>query len=148
MLERLYEVDLSNTYYMANEPDYDRMSKFGITYYLKYYSSTVHDDDNYSLPTISRKNVSKVERNKLVEEMYPEFLKGFKRNILDYGHILKTIDPDEMIVFHIKLTSCEGCKMPSIIEVSTKKEVVNGYRDGKISLDKAMSMIEVKTVED
>jgi hypothetical protein len=148
MLERLYEVDLSNTYYMAKEPDYDRMANFGITYYLKYYSSTVHDDDNYSLPTISRKNVSKADRDKLVEEMYPEFLIGFKRNILDYGHILKTIQPDEMIVFQIKLTSCEGCKMPSIIEVSTKKEVINNYRDGKIDLDKAMSMIDVKTLED
>lgn len=148
MLARLYEVDLTDTYYMANEPDYDRMKNFGITYYLKYYSSTVHDDDNYSLPTISRKNVSKAERDKLVEEMYPDFIRGFKQNILDYGHILKTIDPNEMLVFHIKLTSCEGCKMPAIIEVSTKKAVVNEYRDGKIDLDKAISMIEVKTAED
>lgn len=148
MLERLYEIDLTETYYMANTPDYDRMEKFGVTYYLKFYSSTVHDDDDYSLPTISKKHVSKAERNKIVEEMYPEFLKSFKQNILDYGHILKNIDPSEMLVFHVKLTSCEGCDMPAVIDVSLKKSVIEDYRNGKLSFDQANTMIEVKDVGD
>lgn len=148
MLERLYEIDLSDTYYMANEPGYDRMENFGITYYLKFYSSTVHDDNNYSLPTISKKNVSKVERNKIVDEMYPGFLRGFKQNILDYGHVLKNLSADEMLVFHMKLTSCEGCNMPSVISVSLKKSIIDDYRAGTLSLEKAMELIEVKNVED
>ncbi len=147
MLERLYEVDLSDTYYMASAPDYDRMENFGVTYYLKFYSSTVYDDDNYSLPTIGRKNVGKSERNKIVEEMYPDFLKGFKQNILDYGHILKNLKEDEMLVFHIKLTSCEGCDMPAVIDVSVKKSIIEEYRSGRLSLEKALDQFEVKNLE-
>lgn len=148
MLERLYEVDLTNTYYMSGTPDYDRLEKFGVTYYLKFYSSLIHDNDEYSLPTIDKKHVSKAERNKIVEEMYPEFLKTFKQNVLDYGHILRTLDPEEMIVFHIKLTSCEGCDMPAVIDVSLKKSVIEDYRNGDLTLDRAMTMIEVKDVSD
>jgi hypothetical protein len=147
MLERLYEVDLSDTYYMASAPDYDRMENFGVTYYLKFYSSTVYDDDNYSLPTIGRKNVGKAERNKIVEEMYPDFLKGFKQNILDYGHILKNLKEEEMLVFHMKLTSCEGCDMPAVIDVSIKKLIIEEYRSGRLSLEKALDQFEVKNLE-
>lgn len=148
MLERLYEVDLTETYYMSGTPYYDRLEKFGVTYYLKFYSSTVHSDDDYSLPTIDKKHVSKEERNQIVEEMYPKFLKTFKQNILDYGHILKNLAPDEMIVFHVKLTSCDGCDMPAVIDVSTKKSVIEDYRNGSLNLDRAMTMIEVKDVGD
>ena len=147
MLERLYEVDLTETYYMANSPDYERMEDFGATYYLKFYSSTVHDKDDYSLPTISRKHVSKAERDKLVEEMYPEFIREFKKNILDYGHILKNLEPSELVVFNIKLTSCEGCDMPAAIEVSVKKSVIDDYRKETITLDKAMDAIKVMPID-
>jgi hypothetical protein len=146
MLERLYEVDLSDTYYMANTPQYERVDKFGVTYYLKYYSSTVHSNDDYSLPTIDKKHVSKQDRDRLVEEMYPKFLEGLKKNILEYGHILKNVDSSEMIVLNIRLTSCEGCDMPASIEVSTKKSVIENYRKEAIDLDEAIAQIKVRDI--
>ncbi|MCB0688986.1 MAG: hypothetical protein KDC53_20750 [Saprospiraceae bacterium] len=147
-LERLYEIDLTDTYYMTNAPDYERMEKFGVTYYLKFYSSTVHDDNDYSLPTVSKKHISKAQRDQIVEDMYPLFLEELKQNLLDYGVILKNLDPKEMVVLHIKLTSCEDCDMPAIIDVSTTKSVIEDYRNGSLSKEKAMSMIEVKDVGD
>jgi hypothetical protein len=78
--------------------------------------------------------------------MYPKFLEGFKKNILDYGHILKNLDPSELIVFNIKLTSCEGCDMPASIELSTKKSVIEDYRKEIISLDQAMAQMKVKDI--
>ncbi len=143
MLKRLYEVDLSDTYYMSNRPYYERMSDFGVTYYVKVYSSRVHDDDRYTLPTIDRKDVSKEEREKIVEEMYPKFVDSMKEHVLEYGHVLKTLKPEEMVVLQIKLTSCD-CDIPVEIEMSTKKSTIEDYRSGKKGKSQAMADVAVK----
>ncbi len=146
MLERLYQSDLSDNYYLAKAPFFDREEGFGVTYHLKFYSSKVFDDNRYSLPTIGEKDLSEEKRNEIVEGMYPGFLKGLKAHLLDYAHILKNLDASEMLVLQIELTQCKGCDMPEEIEVAVKKAVIDGYRKGDLSLDKAMEAINVRNI--
>ncbi len=147
-LDRLYEKDMTDTYYLSGHPSYERVKGFGVTYFLKFYSSEVHGDDLYSLPTINKMKIPKKERDEIVNEMYPDFLDGLKKNILEYAHILKNIANDEMLVFGVKLTSCDPCDMPAEIELSLKKKVVEDYRRGETSLNDALASIQVKTVRD
>ncbi len=146
ILDRLYDDDLSETYYLANEPSYEKVSDFGVTFYLKFYSSYIHDNDTYSIPTINKKNISKKDRDQIVDDMYPEFLDGFKENLLEYGHALKNLDANEMIIFDMKMTSCDPCDMPARIEVSLNKSVIDDYRERKLTLNEAMTKIQVKEI--
>lgn len=145
MLERLYDTDLSSTYYMSSQPSFERMKDFGLTYYLKVYSSYVEGDEYY-MPTINRRNVTREERQKIVQEMYPKFVESVKENILEYGHILKNVNSDEMLVLDIKLTQCDGCSMPKQIEVTTKKSTIDDYRSGRMDKKDALAAITVKDV--
>ena len=146
LVDRLYTEDLSETYYLAGRPTYERVADFGVTYYLKFYSSQIHDDDLYSLPTVNKNKISKKERDEIVDDMYPTFLASMKENILEYGHTLKNLNDSEMIVFDIKLTSCNPCDMPARIELSLSKSLISDYRNQKINLDQAMKSIDVKIV--
>lgn len=146
ILKRLYGSDLSKTYYMSSSPWYERTEGFGLTYYLKYYSSSV-ENGMYFLPTINVNEVDKAERNKIVDEMYDDFLDGLKENIIEYGHLLKSLKSTEMIVFNTSLTECKDCKMPEEIELSIKKSVIDQYRDGDIHLDFAKKEMKVQVIK-
>jgi hypothetical protein len=146
-LDRIFQSDLSRTYYLARTPVYDRMKGYGITYYLKFYSSRIYDDNLYSLPTIGKKDLSETERNKIVESMYPDFLQDLKSALLDYGHMLRSIEDDELVNLQIELTSCRGCDMPEEIEVTFKKSLVEDYRKGSITMEKAAEEIKVMDLD-
>lgn len=137
MLEGLYDSDFTKTYYMSKRPSSKRMKNFGATYSLKLYSSLVHDDDDYSVPAAGKKHISKQERDRIVDEMYPKFVEQFKEDVLEYGLILKPLESHERIIFDIILTSCDPCDMPTAIELSVKKEVIEAYHKGSLSLEEA-----------
>ena len=144
MLERLYQSDLSDNYYLASTPFYDRVQGFGVTYHLKYYSSKIYENDRYSIPAIGKKDLSEEERNEIVASMYPAFLEGLKSNLLDYAHVLKNLQNSEILILRIELTQCNGCAMPEEIEVSIKKQMIDDYRKGSVSRLEAMTAIKVK----
>lgn len=146
LIDRLYDEDLSDTYYLANHPTYERVEDFGVTYFLKFYSSQIHDNDLYTLPTVDKVKISKEERDKIVDDMYPKFLDSMKENILEYGHTLKNLDESEMLIFDIKLTSCDPCAMPARIEMSLSKSLIEEYRSQNINLSDAMAKITVTKV--
>ncbi|NND06086.1 MAG: hypothetical protein HKN87_06885 [Saprospiraceae bacterium] len=147
MLERLYQSDLSDSYYLASTPFYDRVEGFGVTYHLKYYSSKIYENDPYSIPAIGKRDLSAEERNEIVESMYPTFLEGLKSNLLDYAHILRNLENTEMLILRIELTQCNGCAMPGEIEVSIKKQMIDDYRKGSLSKQVAMAAIKVKDLQ-
>ena len=146
VLGRLYQSDLSETYYMNGSPFYERTEGMGLTYYLKFYSS-MSNDGGFFLPTIQKNAADLEERNKTVNDMYPKFLEGFKSSILDYGHLLKNLEDNETVTFNIELTECEGCDMPEEIDVSVKKSVIDQYRKDQLSLNQAMDKVKVTIVK-
>lgn len=141
---RLYEPDLSSTYYASSRSiGYTSLENFGITFSMKVYSSS-SDNGLHTIRTTGESGLSQEERNNKVEAMYPEFEESFKQNLLDYGRTIKSLKPDEMVIFKVELTECKGCNMPEEIEVSVKGKTLKDYDSGSLSRDKALALVTVK----
>lgn len=143
MFHRLYEKDLSKTYYSDRKPKYSKLSNFGTIIKMKVYSS-YEDNDVYSMPTISKKNLTLAERDNHVMELLPQFESDFKENIVNYARTLKDLDSDEILLFEVNMTTCNGCKdFPKIMKFSIRKSVLHKYNKGSISMNKAIDMVNV-----
>ncbi|MEO1255221.1 MAG: hypothetical protein AAFY41_10105 [Bacteroidota bacterium] len=144
IFSRLYEADLSNTYYMAyKNMSYTQLDGFGTTFNLKMYSSN-SNDGLHTITTTGEWGLSQEERDRKVEAMYPEFKRTFKENILDYGRTVRSLEPEEMLIFKVKLTECKGCKMPEEIEVVVKGKTLQAYDKGSLNRDAGLKQITIK----
>ncbi len=141
---KLYDSNLSTSYYTSSHRvNYERLENFGAIYNMRVYSSS-QDNGLHSIRTTRERGLTQEERDKKVNAMYPEFEKSVKENILDYGRTIKSLQPNEMLMFKIRLTECNDCEMPRSIEVSVKANILSEYGSGKLSRDKAMTAITVK----
>ena len=144
---RLYEPDLSSTYYLSSRNiGYNRLEDLGVTFSMKFYSSS-SNDGLHSIRTTGESGLTKEERDDKVNAMYPEFEESFKSNLIDYGRTVKSLKPDEKLIFKVRLTECIGCEMPKEIEVMVSAKTLNDYDKGSLSRDKAMGAVEVKRIE-
>ncbi|MEQ9466566.1 MAG: hypothetical protein RLN88_04090 [Ekhidna sp.] len=144
IFSRLYEPDLSNTYYLTSRRlGYTSLDNFGITFNMKFYSSS-SDDGLHTIRTTGESGLTQDQRDEKVNAMYAEFEKSFKENLLDYGRTVKSLKPEEMLMFNVELTECRGCEMPEEIEVSVKGKTLKDFDSGAISREKALDQITVK----
>lgn len=144
IFSRLYEPDLSDTYYIASRNiGYTMLEGFGITFSMKVYSST-SDGGYHTIKTTGESGLTQEERNQRIEAMYPKFEKSFKENLLDYGRTIKSLKSDEMLIFKVKLTECRGCDMPQEIEVSVSGKTLQSYDKGSLSKENALKQVNVK----
>ena len=144
IFSRLYEPDLSSTYYLASRHiGYSRLDNLGVTFSMKFYSSS-SDGGMHTIRTTGESGLTQAERNEKVNAMYPEFEKSFKQNLLDYGRTVKSLKPEEKLIFKVRLTECKGCEMPKEIEVMVNGKTLSDYDKGSLSRDKAMTLVEVK----
>jgi hypothetical protein len=96
------------------------------------------------MPTVGLEDLDQAARDKKVKELYPQFEKDIKEDILEYGRTVKSLNPEESLIFNIKLTRCDGCDIPSSLEVSVKAAVLKDYASGKLSKDAALSKFSTK----
>lgn len=141
---RLYREDLSKTYYVQGNINYERLKDFGVMYYMKVYSSMEMDDDLFTLPTLDLRNIPQEERDKKVKELYPRFESDLKENIVEYGRTLRSLKDDEQLVFSVRLTKCEGCGIPASLELSIKAGALKDYSAGKATREATVAKINVK----
>jgi len=145
IFNRLYQRDLSKTYFTEENVYYERLKDYGVIYYMEVYSSNQSDfDRKYIMPTIGAEGLSQEERDKKVKELYPQFERDMKADILEYGRTVKSLKPEEFLVFNIKLTRCQQCGIPSSLELSVQAEVLNNYGSGKLTKEAALNKISVK----
>ncbi|HNV28682.1 MAG TPA: hypothetical protein PKJ83_06090 [Cyclobacteriaceae bacterium] len=145
IFNRLYQRDLSKTYFTEENVYYERLKDYGVIYYMEVYSSNQSDfDRKYIMPTIGVEGLSQEERDKKVKELYPQFEKDIKADILEYGRTVKSLKPEEFLVFNIKLTKCQQCGIPSSLELSVQAEVLNNYGSGKLTKEAALNKISIK----
>lgn len=144
IFQRLYKTDLATTYYTSTPITYEFLKSFGVIYKMKMYSSVSMGRDNYRMPTQRKNNLSREERDKQVEELYPTFINEFKKNILDYGKTIKSLESDESILFQVRLTECNSCNMPTEINILVKNQTLLDLDSGKISKTSALEQIQVK----
>ena len=142
IFRRLYRSDLSNTYFATRDPDYDRITKFGVIYKWRVYSSNV-DGDKHNMPTVDLYDLTSEDRNRKVEELYPMFLDQFRKNMVEYGRTLKGLDSDDILMFKIRMTECEGCTIPKSIDLSVKRSVLDDYEKQKIDLNTAAQRVSL-----
>lgn len=144
IFNRLYRSDLSKTYYLDGRTYYERMQDYGVIYGMNVYSSQSMGKDKYYMPTIGARDLSQADRDKKVKELYPQFEKELKENMLEYGRTIRSLKDDEQLIFNIKLTKCEGCGIPSTLEASVKASVLKEYNAGKTDKNSALNKINIK----
>ncbi len=145
IFNRLYRPDLSKTFFTEENMYYERMKDYGVIYYMQVFSSN-QDEFNrrYIMPTVGLEGLDQVARDKKVKELYPQFEKDIKADILEYGRTVKSLKPEESLIFNIRLTRCDDCGIPSSLELTIKADVLKDYASGKLSKDAALSKFTVK----
>jgi hypothetical protein len=145
IFNRLYRKDLSKTYFTEENIYYEKLKDYGVIYYMQVYSSNQMDyNRRWVMPTLGLEGLTTEERDNKVKELYPQFEKDFKADILEYGRTLKSLTPEELLVFNIRLTKCDGCGIPSSVEFLVKADVLKDYASGKLSKEAALAKLTVK----
>jgi hypothetical protein len=145
IFNRLYQRDLSKTYFTEDNVYYERLKDYGVIYYMEVYSSNQSEfDRKYVMPTIGLEGLTQEERDRKVKELYPQFERDIKADILEYGRTVKSLKPEEFLVFNIKLTKCQQCGIPSSLELAVQADVLNNYSSGKLTKEAALNKISVK----
>jgi hypothetical protein len=145
IFSRLYQPDLSKTYFTQGNIYYERLKDFGVIYYLETFSSNAGEFFNhYSLPTLAMDDVDQATRDKKAAELYPAFEKELKENILEYGRTIKSLKDEESVIINSKITRCKGCSIPSSLEISVKMSVLKEYNAGKLSKENALAKMIIK----
>jgi hypothetical protein len=144
ILGRLYEPDLSKTFFTQQNIYYERLKDFGVIYYMQVYSSNEGGNKTWNMPTVGMNDIDKEKRDAKVKELYPQFEKEIKENILDYGRTLKSLKDEEAVVVSVKMTKCVDCGIPSSLELSVKESVLKDYSSGKLTKEAALAKISTK----
>jgi hypothetical protein len=144
MFNRLYRVDLSKTFFTEDNIYYERLKDFGAIYYMNVFSSDEIAPQRFNMPTIGLMDVDLETRNKKIKDMYSQFEKELKENILEYGRTVKSLKDNEALVFQVRVTRCPSCGIPSTLEYTVKGSTLKDYNNGKIDRSTALSKVTVK----
>lgn len=78
------------------------------------------------------------------DEHYPEFLSTLKENVVEYGSIAKSLKDGEVLVFNVGFSGCRDCKLiPEQLSITAKQATLSAYRQGKLSLEKAVEQLNI-----
>ncbi len=144
IFNRLYHADLSKTYFTENNIYYEHLKDFGVIYYMQVFSTKEEGYGRYGMPTLKLTNIDLDTRNKKVTEVYPQFEKDLKENILEYGKTVKSLKDDEVLIFQVRITRCPNCGIPSTLEYSVKSTVLKDFNAGKLDKNAALSKFTLK----
>jgi hypothetical protein len=143
---RLYSEDISKTYFVGDNVYFEHLKDFGAIYYMTMFSAIEMGDYSrrYILPTLGLADVDQATRDKKVKELYPKFENDLKENILEYGRTIKSLKDDEVLVFQVTNTRCEGCSIPTSLEITLKGGALKEYSAGKADKAATLSKMTVK----
>lgn len=159
IMSRLYRSDLAKTFYTDENIYYERLRDFGVIYYMSAYSSSEQNRNQrelkepkdpkdpgriWAMPTQRLEGLTQEQRDKKVVELYPQFEKDLKDNIVEYAQTIKSLKNDEMIVFNVQITKCVGCNIPATLELSVKNENIRKLAAGGMSKADVLNSINVK----
>lgn len=142
MIKTLYDVEYTDTYFVSWTPEYERIESVGAVYSFKVFSS--YDEDGlYRMPGIKKEGLNEYQRKENVIAMYPEFVKGFKDNLIQYGRAINSLKDDEMIMIRITMTKCDNCSIPKKIQFTVRQSVLRDYNTGKLKLNEAVAKVKL-----
>jgi hypothetical protein len=164
VFDRLYESDLSEDFFISGHPSYEKIPGVGAilhvslsSRYLDWPSRITRlrfgrgntfrylfDNDEDTEGEEEDPNDDKPEATEKVDAAYPAFLGALLENVVEYGSIVKTLGPEEALLFRVELPPCDDCEvMPAKLEITARKAVLESYRKGAISLDEAVDQLVV-----
>jgi len=144
---RLYQPDLSKTYFGEEYVYYEHLKDFGVVYYMQVFSAMRIDPmnpDRIAMPTLGLMDVDPELRDRKAKEMYPQFEQELKVNMLEYGRTLKSLGNDESLIVNVGLTKCAGCGIPATLELSIKASVLKDFAAGKLDQSTALDKFQIK----
>jgi len=159
---RLYQQDLSELFTVSGPPAYEKIEGLGAIYHLRFFTpgatrgdllSPVYIEiakarrDGYEIvvPDLEAETLEPEEWAEKIDAAYPEFLEDLKANIVEYGSIAKDLEAGEALLFRIHFPSCESCvSLPEQIEITARQETLQAYREGKLSLERAVGQLAVE----
>jgi hypothetical protein len=144
---RLYQPDLSKTYFTEESIGYEHLKDFGAVYYMQAFSAVrldVLNSDQVAMPTLGLMDVDPETRDRKARELYPLFEQELKVNMLEYGRTLKSLANNESLIFNVTLTRCYGCGIPSTLELSIKGAVLKDFSAGKLDQFAALNKFQIK----
>ncbi len=159
IFNRLYQGDLSNTFHMLGQPNYEKIEGLGAIFDMRFgaFAKGFGKNRIYYFDSGDRVRGFKQEKEEAektdeeaeenMEARYDEFMDSFKESVIEYGRTVKNLTTNELLVFKLDLSSCPDCEIPRKVEVSVKKSVLEDYDSRKISLEQAVEQITVKTTE-
>ncbi len=149
IFDKYYSYDLSETFYVQGKPAYEVLKGFGAIFQIKAFSpNQSYTRMRFYAPgaTTSSSGTS-TDKNEVDEEaLYPKFKEDLINFMLDYGRTIRSLKDSDKLLLEIKIQACKDCKVPSVVEVSTKMSTLRQYDEQKISKQKAAGMIEIKEV--
>ncbi len=146
MFHRLYQRDLSDTYYTLSNIRYSTVSGVGVVFKMRVYSS-YESDRVFYIPSTGDKGLNLEERNEKIQELLPKFEKSFKENLVNYGRSVKSLEDNELLIFDVQLTQCKDCEdFPKGLKFSIKKSALDDFNNGKISESQAIGQVSVERV--
>jgi len=144
---RLYQPDLSKTYFGEEYIYFEHLKDFGVVYYMQVFSAMRIDPmnpDRIAMPTLGLIDVDPQLRDQKAKELYPQFEQDLKVNMLEYGRTLKSLSNDESLIFNVALTQCAGCGIPATLELSVKASVLKDFAIGKLDQSAALNKFQIK----
>lgn len=144
IFDRYYSFDLSETYYCEGKPRYEVLDGYGVVFHVNASTSSntkskVHFYTQGQTWTMDS-GTDDVDDSSL----YPKFKEDIKAFMLDYGRTIRSLNDDEKVVLEIKISSCQDCKIPKILKISSEMAMLKKYDQQKISREKALAEIEMK----
>ncbi len=140
ILERIYQPDLSETYFIKSNIFHEQIEGLGIIFYMDMISS-IENFFRESKP--EREGLSKEQRYELTKKIYPEFEANLQSNIIEYGKNISTLQDDEQLIFKVAIPNCSGCGIPETLEIKVDGKTLKELKSRKIDEKQALKQLKL-----
>ncbi|MBK6265222.1 hypothetical protein JKA74_09240 [Marivirga sp. S37H4] len=143
ILQRLYQSDLSETYYVQSPIFHEQIEGMGVIFYMDMVSSIQAGKDLWRVPTQQKESLNQQQRDDLVKKLYPQFEAELKANILEYGKNITSLKDNEQLIFKVAITKCTDCGIPENLELQINGKVLKELKSGKLDEKQALQQLKI-----
>lgn len=104
------------------------------------------ETDEEAAMTVEEEADSREEDADDIDEAYLEYMEDLKRNIVEYGSIVKNLEKNEALIFRVNFFECHECEvMPKKAEITVQQPTLEAYRKGNMDLEWAVDQLKITT---
>ncbi len=144
ILERIYQPDLSETYFIKSNLFHEQIDGLGTIFYMDMISSI--ENNLWGLwreSTPERGSLNQQQVYDLTRKKYPEFEASLLSNILEYGKNISSLLDEEQLIFKVATPKCNDCEIPETIEIKVNGKILKELKSGKLNEKQAVKNMKV-----